>query len=127
MNAQETFDIGAKHLLTQMKKSLADSRRGGTLCAYRGNNGLKCAAGIFIPDSKYNFGMEGKNWNKICTMHSEAADWGDYRMIVRLQNLHDLYSVEAWTENLIIIGKHLGVDTSAIETFINQKDNENVS
>lgn len=32
---------------------------GGGMCAYRGENGTKCAVGMFIPDSEYKTEFEG--------------------------------------------------------------------
>lgn len=64
MNRQEAFDIAAKHLLAQGKKSYVKDDNGfGTAdgipsCAYRGEDGLKCAIGALIPDDQYSYKME---------------------------------------------------------------------
>jgi hypothetical protein len=57
MTDQEIFDTVAKHLIAQGKQSLlpqvaGDSEYNG--CAYRGENGTKCAIGCLIPDELYN-------------------------------------------------------------------------
>lgn len=51
--AQEIFDHVVEHLLTQRQQSTCDDS-----CAYRGYNGLKCAAGALIPDEIYTPRME---------------------------------------------------------------------
>ena len=64
--AQEVFDQVAKHLLTQMKKSVAkraaesasDSK---DYCMYRGFDGTKCAAGCLISDDEYKPEFEQKD------------------------------------------------------------------
>ena len=56
MNHQEAFDIAARHLLVQGKRSLTSDGA----CAYRGEGGLKCAIGALIPDDQYDPKME--NW-----------------------------------------------------------------
>lgn len=50
---QELFNIVSLHLLNQGQKSAHE-----TLCMYRGPNGMKCAAGVLIPDNEYNPSME---------------------------------------------------------------------
>ena len=59
---QEVFDIVSKHLLKQNERSgFSDDS-----CSYRGPNGLKCAAGILIPDEEYTFdSFEGKDWSHL--------------------------------------------------------------
>lgn len=54
MEAQEIFDKVAEHLATQKRPSLRSSG-----CAYRGDEGRKCAFGIFIPDADYTKDFEG--------------------------------------------------------------------
>lgn len=61
MSRQTVFNQALSHLRSQGKKSNGD--RG---CAYRGDEGLKCAIGIFIANSKYNADMEGKRVEATC-------------------------------------------------------------
>lgn len=55
---QQTFNTVSAHLLNQNERSLADyrSKQG---CAYRGENGLKCAVGALITDEFYLPKLEG--------------------------------------------------------------------
>lgn len=57
---QEVFDQVAEHLLKQMAQS-----RQSTGCAYRGNNGLKCAAGCLIADDEYSEEFENIAWSEL--------------------------------------------------------------
>lgn len=54
MTRQETFDKVVRAVIAQGRPSM----RGGA-CAYRGDDGCKCAAGHLIPDEKYDPVMEG--------------------------------------------------------------------
>lgn len=51
---RETIEFVKNHFLKQ--NSLSHDRDG--YCAYRGENGAKCAAGCLIPDESYNEEME---------------------------------------------------------------------
>lgn len=61
MSRQTVFNRALSHLRTQGKVSL-----GYIGCSYRGDDGMKCAIGIFIPDSKYDYGMEGNTVDCAC-------------------------------------------------------------
>jgi len=61
---QEIFDIGAKHLLAQGVKACNED---DSQCAYRGQDGTKCAFGIFIPDEAYSPEIEGLGVETICS------------------------------------------------------------
>ena len=56
LSNQEIFDKAVTHLHTQGKRSVNEEGD----CLYRNADGLKCVAGIFIPDEKYHPEMEGK-------------------------------------------------------------------
>ena len=47
---QQVFDQVKNHMLTQMKKSMLESN--GDPCAYRGFDGLQCAAGCLMSDEE---------------------------------------------------------------------------
>ena len=48
MTEQEVFNKVWDHIITQGKPSLSGEGK----CRYRGPNGLKCAAGIFLTDEQ---------------------------------------------------------------------------
>lgn len=98
-NQQEIFNTVARHLLTQMKRSL----HGQGKCAYRGDDGLKCAAGCLIPDAKYDVTFEGKS----ALSSTLAKTWKelgysciDVDLITDLQRLHDWKEPDEWKDQL---------------------------
>ena len=99
---QEIFDIVANHLLTQNKKSLlkpyAHIDYVDGICAYRGIDDCKCAAGILIPDEHYSSTMETGTWNAL--VEKELVP-DKFRYFIReLQSIHDKSPVTDWKENL---------------------------
>ena len=92
---QEIFDKIATHLLTQNKKSYLN----GWFCAYRGDNGLKCAAGILIPDDEYKPEMEKKRWSVLIDEILVENKFANE--ISLLQSIHDNRSVTKWYDELI--------------------------
>jgi hypothetical protein len=80
---QEVFNIVSIHLLTQGQMSL--NANGD--CAYRGENGLMCAAGILIPDEAYRPGMETLRWSTL--IERQFVENLFRNEINELQNIHD--------------------------------------
>lgn len=103
----ETWDAFQKvknHLLTQNKKSMDES---GSLCRYRGVNGLKCAIGCLIPDEVYYSNLEGCSFLNIIKqkeikpflnhLNIELMHNGKFFTLGRkLQYIHDRIDVEFW-------------------------------
>jgi len=54
---REIFEKIKKHLLSQGKQSMKEELVGNG-CAYRGEDGLKCAIGCLIPDELYSLEIE---------------------------------------------------------------------
>lgn len=98
---QEIFDQSAWHLLAQGQKSLASlPRRPGLACAYRGNNGMKCAVGVFIADDEYSPAMEGKAAVDLCRAFAKDAGNLRVRLLADLQSIHDAYKPRQWRRQL---------------------------
>ena len=55
MTPQEIFDTVGVHLLTMKEQSRSQIDK---TCAYRGDNGARCAAGIILPDEYYRPWMD---------------------------------------------------------------------
>ena len=110
MNNQEIFDKVYQGLKAQgFKQSLLDGP--GTICMYRGEGGMKCAAGQLIPDEVYNVSMEERgivyniDWFKQ-NFSPEALDF-----IRELQTIHDRsVTPETMKENLIEISRDAQVE-----------------
>lgn len=97
MGQQEIFNKVKAHLLSQNARSVK-----GTVCRYRGTRGLKCAAGILIPDSEYTESMEGEGWPSnqemlACSSLRGIAEKLRHNNLIRdLQIVHDSYDPMRW-------------------------------
>ena len=113
---QLAFSTVARHLLTQNKVSydLIHDR-----CAYRGDNGLKCAIGCLIDDRDYDVSMEGdvvrwgdENWSLDNSPLMQLSS----NLAMNLQTCHDQVPPDNWLKNLREIARHYDL------TFTNPKD-----
>ena len=107
LSKQQIFTRVAKHLLRQGKKALDASGN----CAYRGEDGTKCAIGCLIPDGLYRPWFEGTSpgfWPQrqtgveIAEVSGLTPETVDFAR--RLQGIHDSYGVEQWPGRLRVIG-----------------------
>lgn len=82
---QEVFDQVVNHLRKQGKQSF--SKQGG--CAYRGKEGLKCAAGCLISDKEYEEKWEETDWKTLVKFHF-PKEWTYHSNLIQdLQDVHD--------------------------------------
>lgn len=102
---QEVFDQAVNHLLTQNEKSMSDVIEYS--CAYRGLNGLKCAAGCFISDEEYNSSFELNTWSQLVGTGRVPKNHCD--LIGRIQDIHDTFSADNWKGLLINLAKERGL------------------
>lgn len=108
--AQEVFDQVAKHLLTQNETSYCDDAVG--VCAYRGPDGLKCAAGCLIADDEYNTDWEQQGWTVL--VDSRAVPLKHHDLIRSLQMIHDEYDQDSWREHLTDLADKHKLNTAAL-------------
>lgn len=91
MKKQEIYNTVTEHLLAQGERSIEDG-----VCVYRNQDGLKCAAGVLIPDHLYDCELEGNSaeyldvWKEIGYSEDEVA------LIVDLQYIHDQIPIDRW-------------------------------
>lgn len=136
---QEIFDKSATHLLRQGRKSLGFARDDSQskTCLYRGNDGCKCAAGVFIPDEEYDRTMEGVRWGTWLS-NPESTDslgmrrlrpiiirHGHIKLISKLQDIHDTREPCEWRTHLAALAKNLGLSTAAIDAIPHRRDEWN--
>jgi hypothetical protein len=96
---QEVFDIVSNHLLTQMKRSNDPRSKNNNTCMYLNPDGLKCAAGILIPNDQYDPQFEGKSW---CDLVSNKFVEDKFAFLIyELQGIHDWTKPEDWKITLI--------------------------
>lgn len=107
---QEVFDQVAEHLLKQNAQS-----KHALGCAYRGDGGLKCAAGCLIADDEYSEEFENKPWSelerKIPNFPKKHTG-----LILGLQNIHDVRPPMCWSSYLQELAREYGL-TYRFETY----------
>lgn len=106
-SAQEVFDFAVRHLLAQNRESV--STEGG--CAYRGVDGLKCAAGAFLSDNEYCSWMEGKSWTQLVEQGCVPNNHAD--LIQDLQYIHDRGYPNEWRDCLLRLARRRGLEFRA--------------
>jgi len=87
---QEVFDQVAEHLLKQNAQS--EHALG---YAYRGEGGLKCAAGCLIADNEYSEEYENRGW-AVLVRNIPNFPKRHSGLIRGLQNIHDTRSPKHW-------------------------------
>ena len=100
--AQEVFEQAARHMLTQ---NAVSKNVNGNGCAYRGVDGLRCAAGCFISDDEYKPEMDkigktiiGMGWHEM--VKEGFAPSKHEKLIHELQAIHDTEDVCFWIQRL---------------------------
>ena len=93
VTAKEVFEQVKNHLLTQKARSTVKE-----VCVYRGENGLKCAAGCLMSDNEYKKNFENKRWQYL--VEYNMVPNAHVQLIDSLQSLHDHYPVSIWEKEL---------------------------
>lgn len=115
MTDQEIFDKVAKHLLTQ--KAVSKDEEG---CVYRGENGLKCAIGVLIPDDVYTSSLEGNTILSVRNLYPEIIEKSglatvNMYLLDALQTTHDAWDVRSWKVVLKKVAKDFNLDYSVLK------------
>lgn len=112
---QALFDVVAQHLLLQARKSVMDvvdpvKEVSWERPAYRGKNGAKCSIGILIDDDRYTPELEGNALTREPVQQAVLASGyagNDAKalrsllpLLQQLQDLHDCYKPESWSDQL---------------------------
>jgi hypothetical protein len=91
----EIFNYVVDHLRLQGKRSIfINNFEGDETCAYRGDGGTMCAAGVLIADDEYSPSFEGKSIYTLVRQNLLTPDLKkriepNEPMISDLQSLHD--------------------------------------
>lgn len=91
---QQVFDQVARHLLEQKQVSTYAPDK----CAYRGEAGLKCAAGCLIAEDEYNPAWENRGWKWLVEEKAVPAEHRE--LISELQTIHDEEHPAHWEQRL---------------------------
>lgn len=122
---QETFDIVARALAAQGRKS--HGVQGGLpRCLYRAEDGCKCAAGHLIPNGRYTEAMEGRavvvGADDEATIAGEAvvAEGHDLLLTAELQIAHDAPPsgdtwLGDWADHMRRLAGKRGLSTTALD------------
>jgi hypothetical protein len=109
VDKQAVFTTVANHLLKQGKRSVTEEAFIAS-CVYRGDDGLKCAIGVLIPDELYTPSMEGKQatvliqTNPKLYAHLEIKNFfDDTNFLMELQQLHDEKDPVTWVYELKLL------------------------
>lgn len=109
-SAQEVFGQVAKHLLTQGGRSTATDV--GEFCAYRGDDGCKCAAGCLIGDEEYDPSWERVSWF-ILARTGRVPKKHSY-LVHRLQRIHDKMPPSEWRYALSRLAEEERLSSNAL-------------
>ena len=117
MQNQEVFDKVVAHLRQQKKKSIYTYEvydgKTCTSCAYRGDNGLKCAAGIFIPDEDYVVDMENTPISSSRIFPVLKRQNINFDLLKSLQIVHDGFEPYEWETRLHDVAKKFNLNYQA--------------
>ena len=111
---QEVFDQVATHLIRQCRKSLKEQSLLGPFgaSAYRGDDGLKCAAGCLIADDEYDIGMERILWRGLVSQGEVPKE--HWLLIDALQIVHDWMDkpddINSWILGLKRVAEHYNLE-----------------
>ena len=143
LNRQEIYDKVMTHLFTQGAKSRVPlkwigERTETNVCAYRGEGGLKCAAGVLIDDEHYSPSLEGvgvpresdlipriqsvKQRPKIVlisdALNASGIPTGAFQLVRELQCLHDRYRPSEWAPQGVRLAIRNGLSPAVVHRFI---------
>lgn len=117
MTLQETFDTVARALVKQGGPSLNEVNR----CAYRGENGARCAVGHLIPDDRYDPSMENESAGHRRVAPVLRGLGVDVYLAGALQRTHDgtvkhpAGWLTAWADSMRRIAESYGLSTAALD------------
>lgn len=114
---QEVFDFVASHLLTQNETSIVNFQ-----CKYRGDNGLKCAAGVLIADEEYlpSFDESPVECGWYSLVLKELVPNAHSEFIRELQWVHDTDKPYRWFYELERVAKAHDLDFTYIKEKFTQ-------
>lgn len=120
MDQQEVFNKVYRHLLTQGERSESTFTVDGIDrpgCAYRGDEGRKCAIGCLIDDDRYTPELETRGAGH--PLVEDALGYSllshdDRCLLKRLQDVHDCRNPASWAASLKGISETFGLTVPEI-------------
>jgi hypothetical protein len=113
---QETFDLVAQHMLTQVVPAVrCNGRR-----SYRTPDGLKCAVGVLIPDGAYGGDMEGLSTLDPFVAAALRRRGHSPGLCSALQDMHDTVPPARWPHQLRQIAAWYRLNSRVIDRLEQQ-------
>jgi hypothetical protein len=114
MDNKKIMNIVETHMLKQMKRSVSSDGS----CAYRGENGLKCAVGALINDEHYDKSFDTNSvpvWdasilNAIEASLDEKLNESNVDLLNELQSIHDTCEPHEWVTELDAAKEEFGIE-----------------
>lgn len=133
LGPQAIFDEVVEHLAKQGKRSMMPnplSTDNYFVCAYRGEGGLQCAAGIFIPEKYYSKDFECNGIKTVVNMLPGCKLRGGAErhimLVNRLQSAHDNgFSLMSLRLSLIAVAGYFGLSEEKLSLLTKWKVGEN--
>lgn len=131
LSKQEVFDKVARHLILQNAQSVkkysdGDGVMSPPACAYRGEGGLKCAAGCLIPDELYSRDMEGTMFSLIWESDNRLQELFNFStsvLVTDLQILHDHPSGPSfWPDRLRNLAIKHKLDSKVVDDALKDRN-----
>jgi hypothetical protein len=134
LTRQQILETVARHLFAQGRASIKVDQDQEPYCVYRGKDGLKCAAGVLIPDEAYSPHMEKKTVDSF-RRHSfrryfPDVDPDDVGFLRGLQEIHDrlglrisvVFKEDELRRRLREYAEEFELDASFLDTLHIQKE-----
>lgn len=130
MNQQEIFNKVVTHLAQQGVQSIDINTRTDEYagdCAYRGDNGAKCAVGCLILDQFYRPEIEGEFVTSVevrnCLVESEVLEKSHteeqlddkLNLLGSLQRIHDANSPHSWKKAFTELAQKHGLEMPEVD------------
>lgn len=127
---QKAFDHVAAHIAQQGERSTTFFKGDSApTCAYRGENGLMCAAGCLISDENYTEGFECRSlgeggvrrldadaiWDAI--VRSTGLDADAWTLVYSLQAVHDGGGPYTWKHDLWSLAERFGLSMTEVNNL----------
>lgn len=111
---QRAFDDMVTHLRQQGVRSTTRNEYGDSICAYRGEEGRKCAVGALIADEHYQKSLEGSIGNCAEVVNAVNASGYDIRyaeagILALMQGIHDNVYPDKWEDTIRDLAKQQGL------------------
>jgi len=105
------FTIARDGMLKQGMRSMS-TQEGESSCAYRGDNGLRCALGFCISDKDYRPSMEGYGPEEVYIAKAIGLPYEGEAIsfLSELQSIHDNKDPEAWDFHLRMFAQVHGLE-----------------